>query len=673
MVRRALVSTLLLLVLLPPAWAESPAQAATAPRISAVSPSAGPMKGGTRIQISGRNLSRATRITVGGKTATGLRRISSSRLSVVVPAWPRPETVRVTAHGAGVASAPTTGARYRYAAAPTISKLSPATVVRGSAKKVTLSGRNFIGTTKATVAGRSVAVTRMSSTTLHLEVPAQTKSGNVPVKVRTAGGWSGAFQLGVADPPRLLPGQALALGQMITAPDGSANLKMQTDGNLVMRLRDGRVVWATSTVNKGYRVVMQHDGNLVVYTRSGAPVWATDTDGFPGARLVFSGTSLRLQSATGQIFWTSTLGRVFDRLLAGQALGPDERLVTLDRSRRLLMQRDGNLVLYPTAGSALWATATEHRGYRAIMQGDGNLVVRNRSGQPVWATDTDGFPGAQLRITGDAVRVETAAGQYLWTRHRGKVYNQLLPGQTLVPDATLESLDRRFRLIMQRDGNLVLYRKGSGATWSTATVGRGYSVGMQGDGNLVVRSSSGAPVWASGTDGHPQASLSLSNEGVLSIRASAGNSIWSSDGSTGGALETKVDDFVRRWDGKYVDVDGFPKSQPYQCTDLFNKFHSELMGGSYVRMRFSGGAKDLWSTDNSNEVNQKYSRVDRGQGGRKGDVAVWDGAMGGGYGHVAIVLSDRGEDLEVLTQNPGATKVSRISKAHLLGYLRPRM
>ncbi|MGN0063807.1 MAG: CHAP domain-containing protein [Nocardioides sp.] len=139
------------------------------------------------------------------------------------------------------------------------------------------------------------------------------------------------------------------------------------------------------------------------------------------------------------------------------------------------------------------------------------------------------------------------------------------------------------------------------------------------------------------------------------------------------AAAKTVDEFVAAYNGRYVDVDGFPAEQPYQCTDLFNKFHSEVMGGSYVRMDISGGAKDLWSTSNA-QIANLYTKVSASATARKGDVAVWSGNMAGsgGYGHVAIVLTDKGSALSTLTQNPGATTIKDIGKTHLLGYLRPK-
>ena len=58
---------------------------------------------------------------------------------------------------------------------------------------------------------------------------------------------------------------------------------------------------------------------------------------------------------------------------------------------RLVMQDDGNLVVYDTHNRAIWASGTHHRGVRPrrlVMQDDGNLVIYDGDNYPTWASDT---------------------------------------------------------------------------------------------------------------------------------------------------------------------------------------------------------------------------------------------------------------------------------------------
>jgi hypothetical protein len=100
---------------------------------------------------------------------------------------------------------------------------------------------------------------------------------------------------------------------------------------------------------------------------------------------------------------------------------------------------------------------------------------------------------------------------------------------TLSFGQSIKSCDGRFTLIMQTDGNLVLYFNGV-ALWATDTNGCGDHAVMQGDGNFVVYAASNAPCWSSNTANNPGAFLTLQNDGNLVIYN--GPAIWSSN--TGG-------------------------------------------------------------------------------------------------------------------------------------------
>ncbi|HTN24634.1 MAG TPA: GDSL-type esterase/lipase family protein [Solirubrobacteraceae bacterium] len=101
-------------------------------------------------------------------------------------------------------------------------------------------------------------------------------------------------------------------------------------------------------------------------------------------------------------------------------------------------------------------------------------------------------------------------------------------------DGFLRSADGRYRLVMQRDGNLVLYGPSGRALWATSTVGRGADhVRMQRDGNFVMYDAQEHPLWSSGTAGHPNAFVIVQNDGNVVIYA-GGRALW----STGTAGQT---------------------------------------------------------------------------------------------------------------------------------------
>ena len=115
----------------------------------------------------------------------------------------------------------------------------------------------------------------------------------------------------------------------------------------------------------------------------------------------------------------------------------------------------------------------------------------------------------------------------------------LFPGQSLLPGQTLKSDNMLNTLIMQTDGNAVLYNSQSQPLWSTNTGGLiepGDFI-MQTDGNLVLYDTSGQPHWASKTQGNPSAFLNVQDDGNLvvyragSATQTANNALWAAGSS----------------------------------------------------------------------------------------------------------------------------------------------
>lgn len=74
-------------------------------------------------------------------------------------------------------------------------------------------------------------------------------------------------------------GSSITRCQSLKSSDGSYELKMQEDGNLVLYNNlTSTPLWASKTNNKdGKNLILQEDGNLVLYNSSNRPLWATNT------------------------------------------------------------------------------------------------------------------------------------------------------------------------------------------------------------------------------------------------------------------------------------------------------------------------------------------------------------------------------------------------------------
>jgi len=233
----------------------------------------------------------------------------------------------------------------------------------------------------------------------------------------------------------------------------------------------------------------------------------------------------------------------------GESLSPGQSKPGCDGNSELVLQTDGNLVVYalkPQQG--LWSSGTNGKGStRAVMQTDGNLVVY-AGATSVWNSGTDGHPGAALAAQADGNLVIYGPGAVvLWQSQTAlpmQVPCGLNPGESLHAGQSVGSCDKRFTLVMQTDGNLVVYQNSpSRALWSSGTRGKGGDVAvMQADGNLVIYKASG-PVWWTHTMGHVNSALAIHTDGNLVIYDYRNVAMWTSytQGSQAGLLWMQSD------------------------------------------------------------------------------------------------------------------------------------
>lgn len=128
--------------------------------------------------------------------------------------------------------------------------------------------------------------------------------------------------------------------------------------------------------------------------------------------------------------------------------------------------------------------------------------------------------------------------------------------------------------------------------------------------------------------------------------------------------------------GKAVEMD---TSWGAQCWDLWSHYAVNMLGVTYWRTgtnagggcpQHSGYTCGLWKTFDRSGLNQWFTPHTGTP--QRGDVAIWDwGSPAGPNSHVAIVVEDRGNNVYTMTQNPGPAHYATLSKAGILGYLRP--
>lgn len=183
-----------------------------------------------------------------------------------------------------------------------------------------------------------------------------------------------------------------------TSGSGANRLVMQTDGNLVLYRPDNSVVWSSGSgghYGTNPYAVLQDDGNFVIYTSSGTPLWQSLSGGH--ANLTYFGS---------------------DRQTGGQDQYQNQYLRSSDNRYALLLETNGNVVLYSAGYHPLWASYT-NTGDTLTMQTDGNLV-EYAIGNPVWWTGTSGNAGAYavMQTDGDFV-VYTSSNFPLFASNTG--------------------------------------------------------------------------------------------------------------------------------------------------------------------------------------------------------------------------------------------------------------
>ena len=151
-----------------------------------------------------------------------------------------------------------------------------------------------------------------------------------------------------------------------------------------------------------------------------------------------------------------------DVLRAGESLGIGQKLTSSNGKYTLIMQGDGNLVLYTESNTPVWATRTQGLGaVRASLQEDGNLVLytkdverRFRRDVPaaVWASHTSG-ENVRLILQDDRnLVIYTADGRALWASGTALAGGAEAPAvPTQAPAAPTEAPAKRIYTVVSGD------------------------------------------------------------------------------------------------------------------------------------------------------------------------------------------------------------------------------
>jgi peptidoglycan/xylan/chitin deacetylase (PgdA/CDA1 family) len=216
----------------------------------------------------------------------------------------------------------------------------------------------------------------------------------------------------------------------------------------------------------------------------------------------------------------STIVRSGARLASGAALASP------GGQYRLTMRTDGDLVLTAQGGRALWDSATSgHTGAIATMQRNGDFVVSTTGRRTLWSSRTMGHAGAVFELRSDGgLAVAVAAGP-VWSTQ--STQTTLTQGERLEPSWFLESPNHACRLIMQANGDLVLYSASRQPLWSSGTSGSPDTIAvLQRNGDFALLSRTGQALFSSGTPGHEGSVLTLARRSQAIVLTRSGRTLW---------------------------------------------------------------------------------------------------------------------------------------------------
>lgn len=298
--------------------------------------------------------------------------------------------------------------------------------------------------------------------------------------------------------------------------DGAKSLQMRGNGNLAAVTSDGKVVWSSGTATKPRRqrasALLQNDGNLVV--RHGKKVvWDS------------SGTVIPEDPEDPGAPETT------NKLTVGEKLTKGSRLTSKNGKFVFTFQKDGNLVTTKVkGGKVVWAsgTAGKKKANRLVVQKDGNVVLYSKKNKAFWSTQTvaDSPRNPRFVLKNNGELVVKHGKEVVWSsKNAPVVYGHVLKaGTSLRPGDKMVSKNKKFQFIFQKDGNLVTYNvKKKKAVWNSRTAGEteAKKLTLEKDGMLVLRSKRGDVIWASDSDsasGEHDITLKLTKKGKLKIK-----------------------------------------------------------------------------------------------------------------------------------------------------------
>ncbi|MEV6183324.1 IPT/TIG domain-containing protein [Streptomyces sp. NPDC052015] len=195
------------------------------PSVTGLSPSQGPVAGGTTVTLTGTNLTGATAVRFDGVAATSFTVNSSTQITAVSPTHAA-GAAAVTVTTPGGTSPDNPNAYFFYAALPLLTALAPASGPTTGGTTVTLTGNDLLGATAVGFDAIAATSFTVDSATQITAVSPAHAAGAAAVTVTTPGGTSNPLTYSY------LPASTLSALSPVQGPTHAGTLITLTGSNL---------------------------------------------------------------------------------------------------------------------------------------------------------------------------------------------------------------------------------------------------------------------------------------------------------------------------------------------------------------------------------------------------------------------------------------------------------
>ncbi len=369
-------------------------------------------------------------------------------------------------------------------------------------------------------------------------------SNNIRTIVKTA--YFGSIPVQSAT---LNAGAVLGVNQPVASFDGRTLLIVQGDGNVVIyQDPDGNgtkkgIPFFGTNVNGVTRLVIQGDGNIVGYDSHGEVVKATNTNGNTGNKLyLLENGNIVYKGSDGSNIWSSRspLSENAKPIVDYNCDCTGDVLCILGGSCD-----DGNSC---TVNDEYDADCNCKGVYSDQADCDEDGVTNILDCDP-YDTQNTNIIGGHCADSSSNIRTASYSGSPL-------LISELNAGTALGVNQPVASVDGRTVLVIQGDGNVVVYQdpdgNGSkkGMPFFSNNVNGVTRLAIQGDGNIVGYDKNGQAVSATNTSGNGYRLL-LQNDGNIVYKDTNGNDIWISKSSLSAIAGPVVDYNCHCTENKY--------------------------------------------------------------------------------------------------------------------------